>query len=125
MKDLVSLGETRRAPLGMLVDARSGDKGSHANVGLWVASDDAFAWLRSFVTVARFKELLPEANDLNVERHELANLKALNFVVHGLMDGGAIAALRFDRQAKALGEYLRSRWVDIPVALLEGASHER
>ena len=110
--------ETDRLPLGALVDARSGDKGSDANVGLWVGTDDAFTWLRGTLTVDRFRELLPEARELPVERYELPNLRALNFVVRGLLRGGAVATLRFDRQAKSLGEYLRSRIVDIPRTLL-------
>jgi hypothetical protein len=114
-------GPTRRVPLGTLVDARSGDKGSDANVGLWVRSDDAYAWLRSELSVARFRELLPEAATLMVTRTTLPNLRAVNFVVRGLLEGGAAATLRFDRQAKALGEFLRSRYVEVPVALLPPA----
>ena len=112
-------GPTRRAPLGRVVDARSGDKGSHANVGLWVKSDEAYAWLRAELTVERFRELVPETGDLRVERHELPNLRAVNFVVPMILAGGAIASLRFDLQAKALGEFLRSRWLEIPIALLD------
>jgi len=111
-------GETTRGPLGLLVDARSGDKGSHANVGLWARDNATFAWLRGELTVERFRQLLPEAGSLVIDRYELPNLRALNFVVQGLLAGGAIASVRFDRQAKALGEYLRSRWVDLPKALL-------
>jgi hypothetical protein len=112
-------GATRRVPLGAIADARSGDKGSDANVGLWVRTDEAFAWLCGEITIARLRELLPEAAPLAIERHELANLRAVNFVIHGLLQGGAIASVRLDRQAKALGEFLRSRWVDVPLALLE------
>jgi hypothetical protein len=111
-------GATRRVPLGTIVDARSGDKGSDANVGLWVRTDDAYAWLRSELTVARFRELLPEAAQMMVTRTTLPHLRAVNFVVRGLLEGGAAATLRFDRQAKALGEFIRSRYVEVPVALL-------
>jgi hypothetical protein len=111
-------GPTRRVPLGTLVDARSGDKGSDANVGLWVRTDEAYVWLRSELTVARFRELLPEAAQMMVTRTMLPNLRAVNFVVRGLLEGGAAATRRFDRQAKALGEFIRSRYVDIPVSLL-------
>ena len=114
-------GPTRRVPLGTIVDARSGDKGSDANVGLWVRTDDAYAWLRSELTVARFRELLPEAAQMMVTRTTLPHLHAVNFVVRGLLEGGAAATLRFDRQAKALGEFIRSRYVDIPVVLLPPA----
>lgn len=109
-------GPTERGPLGRLVDARSGDKGSDANLGLWTRSDDVYAWLRQELTVAKLRELLPEARALPIERHELPNLRALNFLIHDLLAGGAVATLRFDRQAKALGEYVRSRWVDLPTS---------
>jgi hypothetical protein len=111
-------GPTRRVPLGELVDARSGDKGSDANVGLWVETDAAFTWLRGVLTVERFRELVPETATLAVTRTTLPNLRAVNFVIRGLMEGGAAATPRFDRQAKALGELVRSRLVDVPVELL-------
>lgn len=117
-RESADLGETTRGPLGLLVDARSGDKGSDANVGLWVRDPAAYPWLLQTLTVARFRELLPEARDLAIERHALPHLSAVNFVVRGLLAGGAIASLRFDRQAKALGELLRARYVDLPKALL-------
>lgn len=119
----LDLGKTVRGPLGLLVDARSGDKGSDANVGLWVESDQAYAWLRGELSVERFRTLLPEAGALAIDRYELPNLRALNFVVHGLLAGGAIASVRFDRQAKALGEFLRARYVDLPKVLLPAPLH--
>lgn len=106
-------------PLGRIADARSGDKGSDANVGIWVQTDEAYAWLASALSVAKLGELLPEAKDLAIDRYELPRLRAVNFVVHGLLAGGAVATLRFDRQAKALGEFLRARHIAVPKALLE------
>ncbi|MEU3576644.1 acyclic terpene utilization AtuA family protein [Streptomyces globisporus] len=111
---------TRRAPLGLIAGARSGDKGGDANVGVWVRDGDAWRWLAHELSVERFKELLPETADVTVVRHVLPNLRALNFTVHGLLGEGVAAQARFDPQAKALGEWLRSRWLPIPVALLEG-----
>lgn len=111
-------GPTRRAPLGTVVGARSGDKGGDANLGVWARSDDGFAWLRDFLTVERLKELLPECAPLEVRRYELPNLRAVNFVLNGLLGRGVGASTRFDPQAKGLGEWLRSRVVDIPEALL-------
>jgi len=111
-------GPARRAPLGLICGARSGDKGGNANVGLWVRDPQAYGWLRDYLDVPRFRELLPEAAGLEVRRYELANLGAVNFVVVGLLGLGVAASTRPDPQAKGLGEYLRSRYVDIPVALL-------
>ncbi len=109
---------TRRAPLGLVCGARSGDKGGNANVGLWAKSPEAYGWLREYLDVARLRELLPEADGLEVRRYELPNLQALNFVVVGLLGLGVAASARPDPQAKGLGEYLRSRYADIPVRLL-------
>ncbi|MEU4031788.1 acyclic terpene utilization AtuA family protein [Streptomyces anulatus] len=111
---------TRRAPLGLVAGARSGDKGGDANVGVWVRDDDAWRWLAHELTVERLKELLPETADLTVVRHVLPRLRALNFTVHGLLGEGVAAQARFDPQAKALGEWLRSRSLPVPVPLLEG-----
>lgn len=108
----------RVAPLGEVALARSGDKGASANIGVWVRTDDEWAWLVDTLTVERLRELLPETADLQVTRHELANLRALNFVVEGILGQGVSSNARFDPQAKALGEWLRSRHLPIPEVLL-------
>lgn len=112
-------GPTRRLPLGRVVGARSGDKGGNANVGFWARSDAAAAWLLSWLDEKAFRALLPEADGLDVSVFPLPNLRAVNVVVHGLLGEGVAASTRFDPQAKGLGEYLRSRHVDVPLSLLE------
>ncbi|MFI8854190.1 acyclic terpene utilization AtuA family protein [Streptomyces sp. NPDC053499] len=111
---------TRRAPLGLVAGARSGDKGGSANVGVWArdADPDIYGWLRDTLTADRLRELLPETAALDVTRHELPNLAALNFVVDGILGEGVAAQHRFDPQAKALGEWLRARHLDIPEVFL-------
>src|SRR4029450_8320993 len=111
-------GPRRDVPLGTICGARSGDKGGNANVGLWVRTPDAYAWLTGFLTVERFRALLPESHALEVDRHDLPNLLAVNFVLKGLLGDGVAASLRSDPQAKSLGEYVRAKVVSIPVALL-------
>ncbi|GAA4419089.1 DUF1446 domain-containing protein [Actinokineospora soli] len=111
-------GPTRRLPLGLVAGTRSGDKGGDANLGVWVRTRRAYPWLVDHLTVERLKELLPEAADLEVERYEFPNLNALNFILKGLLGQGVAASTRFDPQAKGLGEWLRSRHVDIPEELL-------
>ena len=90
-----------------------------ANVGVWVRSEAAWRWLVHTLTVERFRELLPETAGMTVVRHVLPGLRAVNFVVTGLLGEGVASQARFDPQAKALGEWLRSRHLDIPVDLLE------
>ena len=113
---------TVRLPLGTLIGARSGDKGGNANVGLWARTDQAWAWLDGELTLERFRALLPEARELVVQRHAFPKLRSLNFVVIGLLGEGVASSTRPDPQAKGLGEYLRSRLVDIPAHLVPDPS---
>jgi len=111
-------GATKRAPLGAIVGARSGDKGGNANLGVFTRDDQAWAWLDSFLTTEKIRELLPEAAELEIDRHPLPALRSINFVLHGLLEEGVAASTRQDGQAKSLGEWLRARVVEIPEALL-------
>jgi hypothetical protein len=112
-------GAMVRAPLGRLVGARSGDKGGDANVGLWVREPAHEPWLLATVgTPGAVRRLLPEADGLDIEVHRFPNLLAVNVVVHGLLGEGVASSTRPDPQAKGLGEYLRSREVDVPAAWL-------
>ncbi|MFC6128112.1 acyclic terpene utilization AtuA family protein [Mycolicibacterium llatzerense] len=111
-------GPTRRAPLGTIAGARSGDKGGSANVGVWVRTDDQWRWLANTLTVDKLRELLPEAADLPVTRHLLPNMRAINFVIEGILGEGVAYQARFDPQAKGLGEWLRTRHLDIPEELI-------
>ena len=118
-----------RAPLGTFVHARSGDKGGDANLGLWVAHEDStstgsgrhdarVAWLLELVTPDFVHTLLPETAELEVEVFALPNLGGVNVVIHGLLGRGVAASTRFDPQAKGLGEWARSRHVEIPEGLV-------
>jgi len=107
---LVSPGRYR---LGDLFGARSGDKGGDANLGVWARDDVGYELLRVLLTTSRLRRLLPEVAELAVERYPLPNLRAVNFVIRGLLGEGVAASTRFDPQAKALGEWLRSMEVEI------------
>jgi len=110
-------GGVRRVPLGQVVGARSGDKGGDANLGVWVAEDRAWPWLASFLTLDTVRGLLPETAGLELQRHVLPNLRAVNVIVRGLLGEGVAYNARFDPQAKALGEQLRARLADVPEEL--------
>ena len=111
-------GPTTAVPLGRLFGARSGDKGGNANLGVFARSDEAWAWLDTYLSVEEFQRLLPETAALGVDRYRFPALRSLNFVVHDLLQEGVAASTRQDAQAKGLGEWLRSRVVDVPTSLV-------
>ena len=105
-------------PLWVLVGARSGDKGGDANVGVWADGDETASWLQRCFSTEAFRAALPEAEPYEVDRYPLPNLRAVNFVVHGILGWGVASNLRLDTQAKGLGELLRSRLVVVPPSLV-------
>jgi hypothetical protein len=107
-------------PLGSFVGTRSGDKGGDANLGVYARDDAGWAWIDRELTVDRVRALLPETAELAIERHRFANLRALNFVIRGLLQEGVAASTRQDPQAKALGEWLRARLVTVPAGVASG-----
>lgn len=111
-------GATVPAPLGRVIGTRSGDKGGNANLGVFTRSDDAWGWIDQWLTAERLAELLPETASLPIDRYRFPKIRSLNFVVHGLLDEGVASATRQDGQAKAVGEWLRARIVEIPTSLL-------
>ena len=111
-------GATQAVPLGTLYGTRSGDKGPNANLGIFARSAEAFWWLSDFLTVERLATLMPEAAEHRVDRYDLPNIWSLNFIFHGLLEEGVAASTRQDPQAKALGEYLRAKIIEVPEALL-------
>jgi hypothetical protein len=111
-------GRTMKAPIGLVIGTRSGDKGGNANLGVFARCDEAWIWVRDFLTVERLQELLPETADLPIDRHLLPAIRSMNFLIHGLLEEGVAASTRQDGQAKSLGEWLRARHVDIPTDLL-------
>ena len=116
--DVDGAQDATAVPLWVLVGARSGDKGGDANVGLWADDNAVAAWLLDGFSVETLKALLPEVEPYPVSRYPLPNLRAVNFVVHGLLGWGVASNLRLDTQAKGLGELLRSRLVEVPAALV-------
>lgn len=107
-------------PLGAFLGTRSGDKGGDANLGVYARSDAGWTWLDAELTTDRLRELLPETAPLTIDRFRYPNLRALNFVIRGLLQEGVAASTRQDAQAKALGEWLRARIVSVPADVTPG-----
>lgn len=113
----------RVVTFGHLVHARSGDKGGDGNIGVWIGADhphreQAFTWLKHFLTESRVRELLPEAVDLDIDIYHFDNLCSINVVIHRILGDGVAASTRLDPQAKALGEWIRAREVSVPTELV-------
>jgi hypothetical protein len=90
--------------LGDIAYARSGDKGSSANVGVIARTPQSFALLRDYLSAARVEKFFKPLGVGKVLRYELPNLSALNFVLSGVLAGGASRSLRIDAQGKTLGQ---------------------
>ena len=95
-----------RVELTRIAHARSGDKGDTANVGLIAYSDSIYPALEREVTVDRVKSHFGEMVKGDVERFELANLSALNFLLHGALGGGGTLSLMTDAQGKTFSTAL-------------------
>lgn len=113
----IPAGELKRIPFGRLFGTRSGDKGGCANVGIWAKTATAYAFLFEFLTVERLRELMPDVAGYEIDRFEIPNLNALNFYIHGILGDGVSSNNRLDGQAKSMGEYLRSKSIDVPAGL--------
>lgn len=117
--DLGSFGPTHQLPLGYVVLARAGDKGSNCNVGLFVREASEWPWLQSLLSTKKFMELMGEEYvGQKIDRMEFPNLWAVHFLVHDHLDRGVTANATYDVLGKFLGEYIRTKLVDVPLAFL-------
>ena len=111
---------TTTLQLRWLAHARSGDKGDAANVGLIALDPDFYDVLRRAVTARRvarhFKGMVTA-----VERYELPNLQALNFMLHGALDGGGTLSLKTDAQGKVYSTALLRMEIEVPRKLARRA----
>ncbi len=115
----------RQIRLGEIAYARSGDKGSSANVGVIARTPEGFALLRSYLSAVRVGKFFKPLGVGKVIRYELPNLGALNFLLPGVLAGGASRSLRTDAQGKTLGQAILEMKLTIPkreLACCKGAS---
>ena len=105
-----------RAPLSKIAHTRSGDKGDTANIGVIAWREEDYPILLREVTAARVKAYFGEMAQGEVERFELPNLGALNFLLHHALGGGGTVSLRIDSQGKTFGAALLNMEIDLPNA---------
>jgi hypothetical protein len=106
-----------RLSLRELCGYRSGDKGDIANVAIFADDEETFDVIRREVTAERVKEHFGAMVHGRVERYEAANVRALNFVMHGALGGGAPRSLRADSLGKTLGGALVRLEIDVPESM--------
>ena len=99
-----------------IAHARSGDKGDTANVGVIALQPRWYAALEQFVTRSRVADHFRGMIEGDVERFELPNLNALNFLLHGALDGGGTLSLKTDAQGKVFSTALLRMVIDVPDA---------
>jgi hypothetical protein len=99
-----------------IAHARSGDKGDTANVGVIALQPRWYDVLEKFVTRSRVADHFRGMIEGDVERYELPNLNALNFLLHGALDGGGTLSLKTDAQGKVFSTALLRMVIDVPDA---------
>ena len=102
-----------KVPLSQIAHTRSGDKGDTCNIGVIALDERHYPVLVREVTVDRVKRHFGELVKGNVERFELPNLGALNFLLHGALGGGGTVSLRTDAQGKTFGASLLALEIEI------------
>ncbi len=107
-----------RVPLRELCYARSGDKGDICNIGVVSRSQEIYHWICHELTAQRLKDYFSELCQGRVERFEIPNLLALNFLLHQSLGGGGTLSLRIDPQGKTLAEALLLMEVEVPEELV-------
>jgi hypothetical protein len=102
-----------RVPLSQIAHTRSGDKGDTCNVGVIALQEKDYPVLVREVTADRVKKHFGALVRGEVERFELQNLGALNFLLHGALGGGGTVSLRTDAQGKTFGAALLSMEIEV------------
>jgi hypothetical protein len=108
-----------RVPLVRLCLARSGDKGDTANIGVIARSPEIYEWMIEYLTPAFVQRYFDDVCLGEVERFELPNLLAVNFLLHRSLGGGGTMSLLLDAQGKTYGQFLLAATVEVPESLLE------
>lgn len=113
---LSSLGPTRKARLGDIILARSGDKGANINLGVFVRNREHYPWLQTFFSRARLQELMGDdwRDDFFIERMEFPNIVAVHFVIYGPLGRGVSSCRLLDALGKGFADYIRDKVVEVP-----------
>lgn len=104
----------KHIPLKQIAYGRSGDKGSHANIGIITYNSHAYGFLKDYLTEQKVHNFFISLGATATKRYELPNLLAFNFILFDALDGGGSLSLRIDPQGKALGQALLEMIIEVP-----------
>lgn len=119
--ELSKFGPTVLAPVETVILGRSGDKGGNVNLGLFVHENDEYDWLRTYFTRDVMKSLIGEdwKDEYFIERVELPKIKAIHFVVYGILGRGVSSTPLVDNLGKGFCDYIRSKTIEIPQVFVD------
>lgn len=122
-----SAGELQPVRLGDIALGRSGDKGANLNFALFVHTPAAWDWLRSYLSTAKALEMLSEEwqSHFSIERVEFPHIRAVHFVVYGILGRGVSSSKRLDGFGKGFVDYFRDKIVEVPNDILKERVPER
>lgn len=111
----------KNVKLGELALARSGDKGANVNFGVFLKNDDYWPWFRCFMTRAKMQELIGDdwRDEYFIERCEFPNIKAVHFVIYGILGRGVSSSTLLDSLGKGFADYIRDKVLEVPVEVLQ------
>lgn len=117
---LSAFGPTKQIRLGDVALARSGDKGANLNCGIFVRKDAMWPWLQNYLSRERMIKLMGDdwKEDYFLERVELPEIRAVHFVIYGILGRGVSSSSRLDSLGKGFADYIRDKWVDVPESIL-------
>lgn len=113
------MSQTRTVRLGSIAAARSGDKGSSANIGVIARTEAGFRFLNAWLTSERVLDYFQSLGPSGIHRHAFPKLNAINFILDGVLAGGGSRSLRVDAQGKTLAQAILLAPVEVPTELID------
>lgn len=122
--DIELSGRKVSVRLGDIALGRSGDKGANINFGIFPKNPAIWPWFRAFLPRAQLQELIGEdwKDDFLIERMEFTNIKAIHFVIYGILGRGSSSSALLDSLGKGFNDYIRDKVIEIPVEILAMSS---
>lgn len=118
-------GPTKAVRLGDIALGRSGDKGANCNFGIFPKSPAIWPWFRAFMSRDRLQNLIGGdwRDEYFIERMEFSEIKAVHFVIYGILGRGVLASTLLDNLGKGFTDYIRDKVIEVPIEVLSLATN--